>query len=269
MNQYLRVSEHSCAYFLPNIFNTGNEAVAHFLAHLSTPCHLLPPPPSFHRPPAFAPCLRWLAVKHDVCALTRFCCRSTSGMRSDWALGWHMPRSRHFSIMSSVAVSAPCSPTACFFFFFNFLFECVPSFRVPTRLRCFLVASDIKERSLAVRPCAFSHHTWLSSSFVPHGYFQPCSLGFLSSFSSSSSSSDVPHFQTISLSWLSCSVKSLATMLWVGNTHRNTSPREVRWSLLSVGPGSGSGGLELEGKGHCWRHFSTSACSGQQKQGRL
>lgn len=40
-------------------------------------------------------------------------------------------------------------------------------------------------------------------------------------------SSDVPHFQTILLSWLSCSVKSPVTMLWVGNTHRNTSPREV------------------------------------------
>lgn len=41
------------------------------------------------------------------------------------------------------------------------------------------------------------------------------------------SSSDVPHFQTTLLSWLSYLVKSLATMLWVGNTHRNTSPREV------------------------------------------
>lgn len=47
-------------------------------------------------------------------------------------------------------------------------------------------------------------------------------------FLSSLSSSDVPHFQTILLSWLSCSVKSLVTMLWVGNTHRNTSPRKVR-----------------------------------------
>lgn len=26
---------------------------------------------------------------------------------------------------------------------------------------------------------------------------------------------------------------------------------------LSAGPGSGSGGQELEGKGHCWRHFFT------------
>lgn len=73
----------------------------------------------------------------------------------------------------------------------------------------------------------FFNHPWLSSSFVPHGYFQPCSFGFLSSFSSS----DVPHFQTISPSWLSCLVKSLVTMLWAGNTHRNTSPREVCWPL--------------------------------------
>lgn len=164
-----------------------------------------PPPPSPHpytaRQP-FAPCLHWLAVKHDVCALTRFRC-STSGMRSDWPPGWHLPRSRHFSIMSSVVFSASCSPTACFFFPFYFLFDCLPLFCVPRRLWCFSVVSfNIKERLPAVHPCAFSHHTWLSSSFVPHGYFQPRSLGFLSSFSipSSSSSSDVPHFQTISLS---------------------------------------------------------------------
>lgn len=40
-------------------------------------------------------------------------------------------------------------------------------------------------------------------------------------------SRDVPHFQTTSLLWLSYLVKSLATMHWVGNTRRNTSPREV------------------------------------------
>lgn len=32
---------------------------------------------------------------------------------------------------------------------------------------------------------------------------------------------------------------------------------------LSVGPGSGSGGWELEGKSHRRRHFSTSACRDQ------
>lgn len=84
--------KHSCAYFLSNTSNTGNEAIAHFLAHLSTPSPppSLLPPPSFHRSHAFAllhSCLRWLAASHDVCALTRFCC-STSGMRSDRALAW-------------------------------------------------------------------------------------------------------------------------------------------------------------------------------------
>lgn len=42
-----------------------------------------------------------------------------------------------------------------------------------------------------------------------------------------SSSFDVPHLQTTLLLLLSCSVKSPATVLWVGNSHRNTSPREV------------------------------------------
>lgn len=49
-----------------------------------------------------------------------------------------------------------------------------------------------------------------------------CFFGFLSS-----PPSDVPHFQTISRSWLSCLAKFLVTMRWVGNTHRNTSPGKV------------------------------------------
>lgn len=166
-------------------------------ARFHLPLHLLPLSLQlFHRCSLFtlASLLSMtFALWHD------FCCSSTSGMRSDRPLGWHMPRSRHFSIMSSVAVSAPCSLScSLFFFLFHFMFDCLPLFCVPRRLWCFLAAFDIKERLPPVCPYAFSHHTWLSSSFVPHGYFQQSSLGFLSSFSSlsssSCSSSDVPHF---------------------------------------------------------------------------
>lgn len=61
-------------------------------------------------------------------------------------------------------------------------------------------------------------------------------------FLSSPSSCDVPHFQTISLSWLSCLAQFLVTMLWAGNTHRNTSPGEVCHPCVS--------GSLWEG---CWR----------------
>lgn len=184
--------------------------------HLPPPSSHLPrPPPSFHRSPAFAllhSCLRWLAASHDVCALTRFCC-STSGMRSDWALAWRSaPQPSFFSHELGCGF--------CFLFSHSFFFLFCPSsltvFHCSVSPEGFVVFSSfliLSNGCLLSIHVLFSHHTWLSSSFVPHGYFQPCSLGFLSSFFFSSSSSDVPHFQTISLSSLSCWVKSLATML--------------------------------------------------------
>lgn len=102
--------------------------------------------------------------------------------------------------------------------------------------------------------CHHNHHplflihcsTWLFAISSPNSLW--LSIFLLLFFS------NVPHFQTISLSWLSCSVKSPDTMLWVENTHRNTSPREVRQHLclwLTLGK------VDKEGQGRRLTSVST------------
>lgn len=84
----------------------------------------------------------------------------------------------------------------------------------------------VKKGSLVAQTCA------PAITVAPHAAHLSCLLLFPAS-RHPRPSSDVPHFQTISRSWLSCLGKFLVTMRWVGNTHRNTSPGEVRHPCVS------------------------------------